>query len=448
MKKIKEILNNIKKDNITLVRFQWIGIDLLLRTMVTHSDYLESTIKSGIGITKAIQSLTPWDSLTSTDYGPESGEYKIIPDLNTFAVIPYTSNIARFICELCDSELKPADTDPRFLLRKVINQAKNLGYNPMVAFEAEFNIFKKVDDKIIPFEQYSSASLQTFNLLNPILQDWINSLYKMNVKVERVKKEGGEGQVELVIRYADALKAADDMATLRDVVRGVAHKHGYYVTFMPKVFRFSNGMHLHISLWDTEKKRNVFSDLADKNGLSKVGYYFIGGILKNIKALCALAAPLPTSYRRLQPGTWAPSHIYYGYDNRAAAIRIPSQTIPKRNEPTRIEYRLPDPTANPYLALTSTLAAGLEGIKNEIDPGDPINIDVAYLSKDEIQKYDVDRLPNTLIEAINELKKAKFLREILGENLLKVYVSNREAEWKAYVEHISEWEIKTYIDHY
>jgi glutamine synthetase len=444
----KEIFAEIKKAHITLVRFQWLGTDLVLKAMVTHVNYLEDAIKTGIGITKAVQSSTPWDSLAPRGFGPESGEYKIIPDLETFSVLPYTSNTSRFICELCDHDLKPATTDPRNFLRRMIQLTHQMGYHPMAAFESEFNLYKKIDGKKVPFERETTASPHSFDMANPILQDWVTSLSKMGVKVERIKKEGGEGQFELIVHYSDALKAADDMVTIRDVVKGVAIRRGYSTTFLPKVFRFPNGMHVHISLWDVKKKKNMFSDPSDDIGLSETAYHFIGGLMKHMKALCALSAPLPISYKRLLPGSWAPSHNYYGFDNRAAAIRIPSQSLPRREEAVRLEYRLPDPTANPYLVLGSALAAGLDGIKNQIDPGPPLNIDVAKLREEEADNLGLIRLPQTLIEAVNELKKSSFLREVVGEDLIDKYVGVREAEWKFYMDQVTDAEIDPYIEHF
>jgi glutamine synthetase len=448
MKNKQKILDGIKRNNITVVRFQWIGTDLLLRTMIAHSDYVEDSVMRGIGITKAIQSSSAWDTLAAGGFGPESGEFKIVPDCDTFAVVPYTPRTGRFICELCDENLKPTDTDPRYFLRRVLDRAEEMGYRPMAACESEFNIFTKDGDKLIPLEDLGTGSPLAIDIANPLLQEWISSLSEMNVKVERVKKEGGEGQLELVLRYANALKAADDMATLRDVAKGVALRHGYSVTFMPKIFRFPNGMHIHMSLWDVNKSKNTFADSSDENGLSECAYHFVGGILKNMKALCALAAPLPTSYRRLLPGTWAPSYVYYGFDNRAAAIRVPSQSVPKREDATRIEYRLPDPTANPYLALGSAIACGLEGIKRKEDPGDALNVDASKLDERELENLHLERLPSTLMEALAELKKSSFLCEVLGKSLLDTYIRNRELEWRAYMEHVSEWEIRSYIDHF
>jgi glutamine synthetase len=444
---LQEILDAIRKNNITLVRFQWLGTDLVLKAMVTHAAFVEGAVASGIGITKAVQSSTPWDSLVPGGFGPESGEYKIIPDLATFSQVPYTDNTARLICELCNDDLKPAETDPRYFLRRVIERARTMGYSPMAAFESEFNLYKRIEGRRLPFEQETTASPHAFDMANPLLQDWIASLSKMNVQVERIKKEGGEGQFELIIRYSDGLKAADGMVTLRDVVKGVAMRHGYYTTFLPKAFRFPNGMHIHISLWDAQKK-NVFSDLSDENTLSKTGYHFVGGLLKHMKALCALAAPLPTSYKRLLPGTWAPSHVYYGFDNRAAAIRIPSQSLPRREEPVRIEYRLPDATANPYLALGSALAAGLDGIENNIDPGNPLSVDAVRLSAEETANLGLERLPQTLIEAVSELRKSSFLKQALGRDLIDKYLGVREAEWNFYMGSVADAEIAPYIDHF
>jgi glutamine synthetase len=444
-----EILKIVKREGINVIRFQWIGNDLLLRAKAAHADYLESHMDTGIGIAKAIQSFNVLDHLVPEGaFGAEASEFRILPDLSTFAIVPYAPKNARFICELNNLDLKPSETDGRSFLRKIIKQSDEMGYKLKVACETEFYTFKWVDGKPIPNIMEKYGTTHGFDLANELIQEWINCLTAMHVKIERVIKEYGPSQFEITMRYSDALKAADDMVTLRDVTRGVALKYGLDATFMPKPFQglAGSGMHLHISLWDNKNEKNIFYDKEDPRnlGFSEIGYFFIGGILKHVKGLCALCAPLSNSYKRLLPGSWAPAHICYGLDNRAATIRVPS-TVGADGNSVRIEFRVPDPAANPYIAIGATVAAGLEGIKNRIDPGEPIKLDPARLNEDELEKSGIGILPRTLGEALEELKRDEFLKSALGKMLFEEYTKARKSEWKDYREQVTEWEIKNYI---
>lgn len=448
MHSIDKILKMVKDEGIMVIRFEWVGNDLLLRAKASHVDFLKGHLETGIGLTKGMQSFNALDHLVFEGaYGPESSEFRIFPDLDTFALVPYAPKNARLLCELYETDMKPSMCDARYLLRRMIERAEKMGFAPMVACETEFYVFQKNGDKIDPYFIEKYGTTRGFDLANDLIQKWIDSLTKMNVKVERIIKEYGHSQLEVTLRYTGALKAADDMVTLRDVARGVAANQGLIASFIPKPSHTlpGSGMHLHISLWDG--KKNLFVDAKDKRGLglSKIAYFFIGGIMKHMKALCPLGAPLPNSYKRLLLGSWAPSHIFYGWDNRAAAIRIPS-VLAGNASATRIEYRLPDPAANPYIAIGSTIAAGLDGVKNEIDPGEPVNRDPMKLSRSELEELGLEPLPRTLGEAISEMKKDTVLRDLLGSIFFDEYVKVRESEWKAFREYVTEWEVKNYLE--
>jgi len=281
------------------------------------------------------------------------------------------------------------------------------------------------------------------------------SLIGMGIPVERYLKEGGPAFFEIQMRYADALKAADDMVTFRVAAKCIAKKHGVNVTFLPKPMQLGGhpaaGVHVHVSLWDNQGKRNLFFDKDDPKGLnmSEIGYYFIGGILRHLKEMTVLCAPLVNSYKRLLDCSVAPSRVFYAGDNRDAAVRIPSQDIPPKQGAARIEFRVTDGSANPYLSLGAIISAGLQGIKDKVHPGEPIKARIFELTENEREKLDVGTdkyLPRTLGEAISELKKSNFLRETLGEKLFSEYIRLREYEWKAFREHVTDWEIYKFID--
>jgi len=455
MSRVQEILELVRKRNISSVQFQWIGLDLPVRMKVSHVDFLESHIDTGIGVGKFITMLNLLEELTPQGlYGPESSEFRIVPDLNTFSPVPYSPNNARFICELWDIDKRPAEIDTRYFLRRVLQKASSMGYRVMAACEPEFNLYSFQDGRIVaPFMETYGSPTGTFTQ-DAFLHELISSLIAMGTPVERFLKEGGPAFFEVQMRYADALKAADDMATLRVAAKCVARKHGANVTFLPKPAQLGGhpgaGMHIHLSLWDTQAKENLFHDRNDPRGLglSQKAYNFIAGVLEHLRGLSVLCAPLVNSYKRLLDGSVAPSRIFYGGDNRDAAVRVPSQDGSKGRS-ARIEFRVSDCCANPYLAIGGVLAAGLYGIQHQIDPGDPVKARIFELSEKERKELGVGTekyLPRTLGEALDELKKSRFLMDTLGENLFTEYIRLREYEWKAFREHVTDWEIYKFID--
>jgi glutamine synthetase len=446
----EEILKIVKEREIKLVKFVWLGNDLIPRAMATHSDFLEDCMKAGIGITRGMQSFNALDLLVSNGrFGPESSEFRIMPDLDTFACLPYAPKSARFIGELWEPDLKPSNVDARYYLRRIVEEAKKMNFTPMASCEIEFYILRRDGDRVLPYVSEKFGTSHGYDLINDYIQECTDYLFQMGVRLERLKKEYGHSQVEPTLRYTDALKAADDAVTLRDVVKAVAAKHGLFVTMMPRPFpgMAGSGNHLHMSLFDIKGERNVLYDKNDarKCYLSETGYHFVGGLMKHMKAITVFGAPISNSYKRLLPGSWSPAHVSYGYDNRAVAVRIPSLLPPKDGQGERLEYRVPDPSANPYLALGTALAAGLEGIRNKTDPGDPLALDPAKLNDTELDKLGIEYLPRTLGEAIAEAERDPFVKQSLGEPLYEEYIKVRESEWKAYREQVTEWEIANYL---
>lgn len=447
---LDEIVKTVADRRIRIVKFLWIGNDLIPRAMATTVDFLEESMKFGIGITRGMQSFNALDRLVQNgQFGPESSEFRIVPDLDTFVCVPYTTGMARFIGELWEPEMTPSLTDGRYYLRRTIEDAKELRFKPMAASEIEFYILKREGDKTLPYVNEKFGTSYGYDLINELMQECTDCLSKMGVRLERLKKEYGHSQVEPTLRYADALKAADDEITLREVMKGVAATRGLLITLMPKPFpgMAGSGKHLHISLFDTKGDTNLFYDKNDprKCNLSETGYHFLGGLMKHMKGISIFGAPISNSYKRLLPASWSPAHVCYGYDNRAAAVRIPSLIPPKEGRGQRLEFRLPDPTSSPYLALGTALAAGLDGIRNQIDPGEPITTDPAKLSDKQLMESGIEYLPRTLGEAIAEARKDPFVRQSLGEPLFEEYVKTRESEWKAYREQVTEWEVANYL---
>ena len=445
------VVQRVKEADIQLIRFQWIGNDLIQRALVTTAAHLESHLETGIGVTKGMQSFNVLDqTVREGSFGPESSEFRLVPDPETYAPVPYAPGSARLIAELFDLDLKPSPTDGRYALRRVVAQANDLGFTPYASLEPEYYLLSLSGGKPSQFIHERFGTSHSYDLLSDYLRELTASLSGMNVSVERIKKEYGGSQIEPTVRYAHALKAADDFVTLRDVAKGVSAKRGLIASFMPKPFADSSGsgLHLHLSLFNSDGSGNAFFDSRDPKGLgmSRLAHHFVGGVLKHINSLAVFAAPTTNSYKRLRPGVWATSHIFWGFDNRAAAVRIPSSAKGHEAEEKRIEFRLGDPSANPYLYLAATLAAGLDGVRNNVEPPEPLGIDPSKESDSKLEELGVNPLPATLGEAIKHAESDPWLREALGEQLVGEYLKMRRSEWRSFCEHVCEWETANYID--
>jgi len=447
---LDNVLRRVEQEKVSLVKFQWLGNDLIPRAMVSHAEFLREHMRDGIGIPMALQSFNVLDKLAyGGSWGSEAPELKIVPDPTTFSLLPYAPGSARMIGELCGLDLKPHPTDSRHFLRSVIAKAQEMGYSPAVSCEVEFYVLRNEGEKIVPYVDTKFATSHSYDLYNDYVQEVVANLYAMGVRLERLKKEYGHAQLEPIFRYMDALAAADSFIALKDVAKGVASKRGLFASFMPKPYSTlpGSGCHIHLSLFDSKTKRNAFNDPNDNRGckMSQLGYAFIGGVLKHMNGISIFGAPVSNSYKRLLPGSWAPAHVCYGYDHRGAAIRIPSTSPYSDGSSQRIEWRLPDPSCNQYYAVGTLLAAGLDGIAKKIEPGEPTREDPARLTDQELERRGIAWLPRTVGEAIAEAKKDPFVKETLGEVAFREYITVRESEWRDYREQVTPWEVESYL---
>lgn len=452
MNKIDDVMDIVRQSNIQIVRFIYVGLDGVLRAKASYLDELGDHLNYGIGLTMAMQSFTSLDTLLSEPrFGPESEDVFLVPDLETFAPVTYSPGQGRAICDMKLKDGGEWSFCTRTLLRRLSNKyGEELGARFQCAAETEFYILKQTaPDKVEPVDWARCFSTVGYDTLGEIAIEIINALKASGISVVRLIKEYGPGQLEINMKHRDILKSADDMVVLRDAAKGVAAKRGLVATFMAKPFDWhaGSGMHFHISALDNRTGRNVFYDGNDKRGLnlSKIAYYFVAGILHHMKALSAIVAPTINSYKRLIPGSWAPSNICYGYNNRSAAIRIPTTRVGKEEKNIRIEFRTPDASANPYLALAATIAAGMHGIREELDPGEPVNTDAYKLSLEERIKKNVELLPSSLREALTYLEKDSYLKSELGPELVEEYIKIKKVECESYEHHVSSWEIKNYV---
>jgi glutamine synthetase len=317
----------------------------------------------------------------------------------------------------------------------------------MAGVEAEFFLFHRMEDGTPTRETHDAGGyfdLTPVDLGEVARRDIVNVLEMMGFEVEAAHHEVAPGQHEVDFKYADALATADHLATFRFVVRNVALQHGLHATFMPKPIYGQNGsgMHTHQSLF--REGRYAFHDPAAVDELSDVMRWYVAGLLRHARSFCAVTNPLVNSYKRLVPGYEAPVNVAWSHRNRSPMVRVPA----RRGKGTRLELRMPDPSANPYLALAVQLAAGLDGVRRKLKPPDPVDKNIWTLSVRERRKYRIQELPRDLGEAIDLLKRSALLKETLGEHVFGQFVAAKEQEWQEYIAQVHDWEIEQYLAAY
>jgi len=430
----RQILARCKSDKVQLVRFLYCGNDSVIRGKACHTRFLNSYLRSGIGLTVAMQSFNMLDQLVPEgSFGPV-GEIRLVPDPESFAVLPYTPKSARLLCDMLTLEGEPWGACPRSFLKRMIERGRQAGVALKAAFENEFTLARHEGGHYVPLDRSPCFSTIGMDSAAPVMIEIIEALMTQGVYPEQYYAELGPGQQELPVRFADALRAADNQITVRETARGVALRHGLLASFAPKPFpdQAGNGSHVHWSLWRIKDGRNHFHDPGGRYGLSEAGHAFIGGVLAHLPALVALTAPSVNSYRRLQPRFWSSAYTAWGPDNREAAVRVPSKRRGLEMESTNLEFKPCDPSSNPYLALGGLLAAGLDGMERKLDPGEPALVDPDTLSQAERTRRGIRRLPTSLAEALDALERDEVLRAALGDTLAREYLVVKRSEVRGF----------------
>jgi glutamine synthetase len=433
-----DIVQQAQDKKLRLIRFLYCDNGGIIRGKATHVSKLVTRLQEGIGQTRAMQAFTGVETLAEVDGLGPVGEFRILPDPETFVVLPYVPHTGTMFCDLVNPDGTPSDACPRTFLKQVLSQLTQRGIRVEAAVEHEFYLTHleetSTGKKFTPADSslcYSSIGLdEQATVVDAILE----ALEAENLSIELFHTELGPSQQEISLRHTDALRAADNVLLVRETIRGVARQHNRYATFAPKPFldQAGNGAHVHISLWGTEKSKhagkNLFYDPSAPNNFSQLGLYFIGGILRHIHGLTALTNGSPNSYRRLLPHYWSSAFSAYGFDNREGAVRIPSQYKGNEEQSTNIEFKPADHSGNPYLALGALLAAGLDGITNRIDPGQAQTIDPGNYSDQERAQRGIDRLPTSLDEALDALENDQILTTALGPLLSRAYIAVKRNE--------------------
>jgi glutamine synthetase len=442
-KVIKDTLNNVESDNVKLILLQFSDLHGNIKSVMIPVQKLEESMTKGTWFDGS--------SIEGFTRIHESDMY-LLPDPETYAVISWATSdhkIGRFICDIYTPDNKPFEGDPRQILKKAIQEAEDMGLIFNTGPELEFYLFKNKNGDIST-ETHDRAGYFDFSprdLASRVRRDVILALQGMNLEVEMSHHEVGPGQHEIDFKYSDALKSADNCITFKHCVKSIALKHDLHASFMPKPLFGVNGsgMHVHQSLVDKKTNKTVMYDSEDKYNLSSTAKSFIAGQLKHIKAITSIISPTVNSYKRLVPGYEAPVYICWAKINRSALIRVP-RVSPGREQATRMELRCPDPSCNPYLAFAVMLKAGLEGIKNNLTPPEPIEEDVFGFDDNELLKRRIELLPGSLNQALQELKKDQVVQDALGKHAYEKYLTGKSLEWADYRLHVSQWELNKYYD--
>lgn len=434
----EDILRIVEEEDVGFIRLQFTDIFGTMKNIAITASQLE----------KALDNQIMFDGSSIEGFARvEESDMYLHPDLNTFEIFPWRpqqGKVARLICDVYKQDGTPFESDPRYILKKVIKDVREMGYEFNVGPECEFFLFHTDDDGLPTTLSHESAGyfdLGPLDLGENARRDMVLTLEEMGYEIESSHHEAAPAQHEIDFRYDEALTTADNIMTFKLVVKTIAKRHGLHATFMPKPKYGINGSGMHINMSLSRDGINIFQDAKDEHGLSKEAYCFIGGIMKHMKAITFITNPIVNSYKRLTPGYEAPVYIAWSEKNRTPLIRIPGS----RGEYTRVELRSPDPSANPYLALAVCLAAGIDGIRQGIMPPKSVNRNIYEMTEEERKIFGIDKLPRSLNEAAREFEKDAYIQEVLGEDLSRKYIDAKTKEYQEYRVQVTEWELSKYL---
>ena len=434
----EDIFQMVEEEDVEFIRLQFTDIFGTLKNVAITASQLE----------KALNNKCMFDGSSIEGFVRiEESDMYLYPDLDTFTIFPWRpqqGKVARIICDVYCADGTPFEGDPRYILKRQIGKAAEMGYTFNVGPECEFFLFHQDENgqpTTITHEKAGYFDLGPVDLGENARRDMVLTLEDMGFEIEASHHEVAPAQHEIDFKYDEAMNTADNIMTFKLAVKTIAKRHGLFASFMPKPKCGINGSGMHINMSLSKDGKNIFDDVNGELGLSKEAYYFIGGIIKHMKAITVIMNPLVNSYKRLVPGYEAPCYIAWSATNRSPLIRIPAS----RGQETRVELRNPDPAANPYLALAVCLAAGLDGIKKEIEPPAEVPENIYELDDDERESRGIESLPADLHDAIGELKKDAFIQEVLGQHITNKYIEAKEAEWMQYRTQVTGWEIEEYL---
>ena len=435
----QDILRLVQEEDVEFIRLQFTDIFGNLKAITVSQ------------LEKALDNECMFDGSSIEGFARiEESDMYLNPDYNTFEIFPWRpqqGKVARMICDVYRPNGEPFEGDPRYILKRAIKMAADMGYVFEVGPECEFFLFN-TDENAMPttitHEQAGYFDLGPVDFGENARRDIVLTLEDMGFVIEASHHEVAPAQHEIDFRYDEALITADNIMTFKLAVKTIAKRHGLHATFMPKPKYGVNGSGMHINMSLSKDGRNIFADKTDKFGLSREAYFFIGGIMKHMKGMTAITNPLVNSYKRLVPGFEAPVHIAWSATNRSPLIRIPAT----HGTGTRIELRCPDPAANPYLALAVCLRAGLDGIANRMMPPESVDCNIFEMSREQRESCGIEEIPGTLIEAIHAMEADGFIKDVLGTHTYTKYIDGKKEEWNRYRSQVTDWEIRAYLNNF
>jgi glutamine synthetase len=438
----EDILRIVEEQDVKFIRLQFTDIFGMMKNVAITVEQLE----------KALDNKCMFDGSSIEGFVRiEESDMYLRPDPDTFVIIPWrpqSGKVARLICDVYNPDGTPFEGDPRYVLKKALKRANDMGYDIFnVGPECEFFLFLTDSEgkpTTITHDNAGYFDLGPVDLGENARRDMCLVLEEMGFEIEASHHEVAPGQHEIDFKYGDALSTADSIMTFKMVVKTIAQRNGLHATFMPKpIFGINgSGMHTNASLFKDGK--NAFYDEKDSLQLSQEAYWFIGGLLKNIKSIAAITNPIVNSYKRLVPGYEAPVYIAWSARNRSPLVRIPAA----RGSATRLELRCPDPACNPYLTIAAVLTAGLDGIENKIQPPPSTDKNIFEMTEEQRKAEGIDSLPGSLKEAIDEMKKSDLARQVLGDHIFEKYIEAKNEEWDDYRTKVSKWAVDQYLTKY
>jgi glutamine synthetase len=437
-----QVIERTGEAGLRLVRFLWCGNDGTVRAKASALQGLAGRMRSGIGLTVAMQAMNALDQLQPVEGMGPVGEIRLVPDPETFRILPYAPGTGAMLVDQLTLEGEPAPVDQRAFLKRMADRLAERGTRLEVGFENEFSLASPVDGAYVPVDSSLCFSTIGMTASREYIDALVKALDAQELPLEQYYAELGHGQQEISTTHRPALRAADEQLLVRETIRGVAADSGLIASLAPKPWPevAGNGMHMHFSLWDVDSGRNRFHDPSAPDLFSAEGRAFVAGVLEHLPGLCGLTAPSFNSYHRIVPQYWAGAFTCWGHDNREAPLRLPSVFWGVEEATTNVELKAGDASCNPYLALGGLITAGLDGLERGLEPPEPVEVDPATIPEAERERRGIRRLPATQREALDALEADAVLVGALGPVLARSYLAVRRSEWDAYSEGDDEFE--------
>jgi glutamine synthetase len=444
----EEVVAACRSAGVRLVRFLYCDNGGVVRGKATTVDRLGERMAGGIGLTVAMSAMNSLDQLQPVPGMGPVGEVRLVPDPDSFALLPYAPASAAMVCDHVGLDGRPDPAGSRHFLRRMAARGEDQGLVMRLAVENEFSLARREESGFVPIDDSLCFSGVGMAAAAPVADALVEALDAQGIAVEQYYAELGHGQQELSVAHRPALAAADTQVLVRETIRGVASRFGLVASLAPKPWpdQAGNGAHIHLSAWAGES--NAFFDPGGRYGLSALAEHFVAGVLAHLPGLLALTAPSVNSYRRLQPQFWSSAYVCWGPDNREASLRVPSTFAGVEEATTNLEFKPADASANPYLAFGALVAAGLHGVESKLEPPEPVLVDPASLSDAERRAAGAERYPETLDAALDALEADPMLMEALGEPLARAYLAVRRSEVAAYRAESPDFEFRHHFHKY